>query len=131
MIMADTFKIQFLLGGSFIAALIFHHKFTAIHVLWSFSVWLESVAILPQLFMLSKSGKSKSLTSHYIFALGLYRALYIPNWIWRYYVEGRFDKLSIAAGIIQTLIYSDFFYIYYKRVIRGGKMNLPKFARGG
>lgn len=127
MIMADTFKIKYLLGGSFFLSLIFNYKFSVIEVLWSFSLWLESLAILPQLFMLSKSGKAKSLTVHYIFALGLYRALYIPNWFWRYLVEGKFDKIAVLAGVVQTLIYSDFFYVYYKKVIRGSKTDLPHY----
>lgn len=126
MIMQDTFKIQYLLAGAAVMAILFNHAFTPSKLLWSFSVWLESVAILPQLFMLSKSGKAKSLTVHYIFALGFYRAMYIPNWAWRYFKEGRFDKLAIAAGIVQTLIYSDFFYIYYVKVIKGKGFEFPK-----
>ncbi|CAR29823.1 hypothetical protein ZYGR_0AD05100 [Zygosaccharomyces rouxii] len=126
MIMKDSFKIQYLLGGSFLLALFFHHKFTFFEVLWSFSVWLESVAILPQLFMLSKSAKAESLTVHYIFALGLYRALYIPNWIWRYQFEGKvIDHIALFAGIVQILVYSDFFYIYYKKVVKRGGIGLP------
>lgn len=126
MIMADTFKVQYLLGGSLVMALLFNYKFSLLEILWSFSVWLESVAILPQLFMLSKSGKAKSLTIHYIFALGLYRTLYIPNWFWRYWVEGKFDKLAVVTGIVQTLVYSDFFYVYYKKVLTGGGLGLPQ-----
>lgn len=127
MILADSFKIQYILAASFVLSLIFNRKFTTFEILWSFSAWLESFAILPQLFMLSKSGKSKSLTIHYIFALGLYRALYIPNWAWRYYQEDKFDKIAILTGIIQTLIYSDFFYIYYKKVIKGARSDLPHY----
>lgn len=127
MITRDQFKIKFLLWPCAVLALFFHYKFTPIQLCWSFSLWLESVAILPQLFMLTKTGKAKQLTSHYIFALGLYRALYIPNWIWRYYAEERFDKLSVFTGLIQTLIYSDFFYIYYQKVIKlGGDLELPQ-----
>lgn len=125
MIMNDTFKIQFLLIGALIMSLICHHKFTLLELLWSFSVWLESVAILPQLFMLSKIGKAPSLTVHYIFSLGIYRFLYIFNWIWRYYSEEKWDYIAIMAGILQTLLYSDFFYIYYKKVIKSGKFELP------
>ena len=44
--------------------------------------------IIFQLFMVSKTGEAESITSHYLFALGSYRALYIVNWIYRYYVEG-------------------------------------------
>ncbi|QLL31515.1 hypothetical protein HG536_0B03780 [Torulaspora globosa] len=126
MILKDSFKIGYLLGGSAVLALLFNERFTFIDVAWSFSVWLESIAILPQLFMLSKSGKAQSLTIHYIFALGLYRALYIPNWIWRWLVENKnFQKLAFVTGVIQTLLYSDFFYIYYKKVIKGGGVSLP------
>ena len=50
-------------------------------VLWTFSIYLEAVAILPQLFMVSKTGEAESITSHYLFALGSYRALYIVNWV--------------------------------------------------
>lgn len=126
MILRDSFKIRYLLAASAALALFFNEKFTFIDVSWSFSVWLESIAILPQLFMLSKSGKAQSLTIHYIFALGLYRALYIPNWIWRWLVESKnFQKLAFVTGVIQTLLYSDFFYVYYKKVVKGGGVSLP------
>jgi ER lumen protein retaining receptor len=81
-------------------------------ILWTFSIYLESVAILPQLFMVSKTGEAESITSHYLFALGAYRALYIFNWIYRYYTEGFYDLIAIFAGIIQTILYCDFFYLY-------------------
>ncbi|AAS54168.1 AGL323Cp [Eremothecium gossypii ATCC 10895] len=126
MVMRDTFKIRYLVAASAALALITTRQYKVQQVLWVFSVWLESVAIMPQLFMLSKAGKADALTSHYIFALGFYRAMYIPNWIWRYYVENRFDKVAVVAGVVQTLIYSDFFYIYYRKVIReGANFELP------
>lgn len=52
-------------------------------ILWSFSIFLEAVAILPQLFMLQRTGEAETITTHYLAALGAYRALYIPNWIYR------------------------------------------------
>ena len=70
------------------------------------------MAILPQLFMVSKTGEAESITSHYLFALGAYRALYILNWIYRYYIEGFYDLIAIIAGVIQTILYCDFFYLY-------------------
>ena len=84
-------------------------------MLWAFSIWLESVAILPQLFMLQRTGEAETITTHYLFALGTYRALYIPNWIYRYFAEGYFDLISVLAGLVQTVLYSDFFYIYYTK----------------
>lgn len=121
----DNFPISYLIIPSAILALIFNYKFTVLEILWSFSLWLESVSILPQLFMLQNQGEGDLLTTHYIFALGLYRALYIPNWVYRYYYEDRFDPISISAGIVQTLVYSDFFYIYYNKVIKNS-LKLPQ-----
>lgn len=76
---------------------------------------MESVAILPQLFMLQRTGEAETITTHYIFALGAYRALYIFNWIYRYYFEENYkvDWIASVAGLLQTALYSDFFYIYY------------------
>lgn len=121
----DNFPISYLIVPSIILALVFNYKFSVLEILWSFSLWLEALSILPQLFMLQSQGNGDLLTTHYIFALGLYRALYIPNWIYRYFYEGRFDPISIFAGIIQTLIYSDFFYIYYQKVIKNS-LKLPE-----
>lgn len=110
-----------------------------LQILWTFSIYLESVAILPQLFLVSKTGEAESITSHYLFALGntyklfdvstsiifvpcligiivpisgSYRALYLLNWIYRYYAEDHYDLIAIVAGVVQTVLYCDFFYLY-------------------
>lgn len=41
--------------------------------MWTFSIYLEAVAIMPQLFMLSRTGSAETITAHYLFALGSYR----------------------------------------------------------
>lgn len=122
----DTFRVEFLLvpvaGLSFLE----NYAFTPLEILWTFSIYLESVAILPQLFMISKTGEAESITTHYLFCLGLYRALYLANWVWRYHTEGFFDQIAVVSGVVQTIFYCDFFYLYFTRVIRGsGKMSLP------
>lgn len=67
---------------------------------------------MPQLFMVAKTGEAENITSHYLFGLGLYRGLYILNWIYRYYTEGHFDPIAVVAGVVQTILYCDFFYLY-------------------
>jgi len=121
----DTFKVQYLLGGAAVLAILFPYSWTPAEMLWAFSIWLESVAILPQLFMLQRTGEAETITTHYLFALGIYRALYIPNWIYRYISEGHFDLIPVLAGLVQTVLYSDFFYIYYTKVLQGKRFNLP------
>jgi len=123
----DTFRVQYLLGGAAVLAILMPYKYTFTEILWAFSIWLESVAILPQLFMLQRTGEAETITTHYLFALGLYRALYIPNWIYRYFSEEHHhvDWIAVVAGIIQTILYSDFFWIYYNKVLKGKKFKLP------
>ena len=88
----------------------FDHRF--FQILWTFSIYLEAVAILPQLFMISKTGEAESITTHYLFCLACYRALYILNWIYRFYTEHYFDLIAVVAGAVQTILYADFVYLY-------------------
>jgi ER lumen protein retaining receptor len=121
----DTFRLEFLILPAAGLALIINHEFSVIEVMWTFSIYLEAVAILPQLFMVSKTGEAESITSHYLFALGSYRALYIVNWVYRYYSEGFYDMIATLAGIVQTVLYCDFFYLYITKVLKGKKLQLP------
>ncbi|KAL8587772.1 ER lumen protein-retaining receptor 2 [Nucella lapillus] len=121
----DTFRMEFLVvpvGG---LAFLVNHEFSPLEILWTFSIYLESVAILPQLFMVSKTGEAETITSHYLFALGSYRALYLLNWLYRYYFEGFFDLIAVVAGCVQTILYCDFFYLYVTKVLKGKKLSLP------
>jgi ER lumen protein retaining receptor len=52
------------------------------------------MAIFPQLFMLQRTGEAETITTHYIAALGIYRALYIPNWIYRSVTASVFPLLA-------------------------------------
>ncbi|KAK4115487.1 ER lumen protein retaining receptor [Canariomyces notabilis] len=123
----DTFRVEYLLGFAAVLAVLFPYKYTVLEVCWAFSIWLESVAILPQLFMLQRTGEAEAITAHYLFALGTYRALYIPNWIYRYINEPthKVDTIAVVAGVLQTILYSDFFWIYYTKVMKGEKFKLP------
>ncbi|XP_072932043.1 ER lumen protein-retaining receptor [Epargyreus clarus] len=121
----DTFRIEFLLIPSVILALLINREFTVLEVFWTFSIYLESVAILPQLFLVSKTGEAESITSHYLFALGSYRGLYLLNWIYRYIVEDHYELIAIVAGVVQTVLYCDFFYLYITKVLKGKKLQLP------
>jgi ER lumen protein retaining receptor len=120
-----------------------HYSFLEVvrEIFWAFSIYLEAIAILPQLFMLQRTGEAETITTHYLFALGAYRALYIPNWIYRYVQDRAFpeidplivvdasfhlcryfsanevDPISILAGLVQTGLYLDFFYSMFARCL--------------
>lgn len=121
----DTFRIEFLILPTIVLSLLINHEFTVLEILWTFSIYLEALAILPQLFLVSKTGEAESITSHYLFALGSYRGLYLLNWVYRYYAEGHYDLIAIVAGLVQTVLYCDFFYLYITKVLKGKKLSLP------
>lgn len=79
----DTFRIELIILPSLILALIFNYSFTFTEIAWAFSIFLEALAILPQLHMLKRTGQAEALTRYYILTLGCYRGLYILNWIYR------------------------------------------------
>ncbi|KAJ8648855.1 hypothetical protein MRB53_001878 [Persea americana] len=54
-----------------------------------------------------------NLTGQYVFLLGAYRAFYILNWIYRYFTEPHYVHwITWISGLVQTLLYADFFYYY-------------------
>jgi len=76
---------------------------------------LESVAILPQLLMLSRTSKNESIISHYLLALGFYKEFYLLNWIYRYNEYDFFDPIVVVAGIVETIItFCGYFSIFIK-----------------
>ncbi|CAI2737591.1 unnamed protein product, partial [Dicrocoelium dendriticum] len=54
----DTFHMSILLVPCAVLALLVNERFTVMEVLWAFSIYLEAVAILPQLFLISKTGEA-------------------------------------------------------------------------
>lgn len=103
------------------------HGFSIMELLWTFSIYLEAIAILPQLIVLQRYREVENLTGNYIFFMGSYRALYIANWIYRAYHEPFYQHHFVVyfCGILQTLLYADFFYYYLKSKAKGGKFTLP------
>ncbi|EXC10949.1 ER lumen protein retaining receptor [Morus notabilis] len=122
----DTFRHYFLVLGCFVLALLLHEKFTVQEVLWAFSIYLEAVAIIPQLVLLQRSGNVDNLTGQYVLFLGAYRAFYILNWIYRYLTEARFTRwIACISGLVQTALYADFFYYYFISWKNNAKLKLP------
>ena len=100
---------------------------------WIFSIILESICVLPQLLLLRQTTVPTVIDSFYLVVLGSYRFFYILNWI----VQGAqrltdpfsghpgVDPVSVIFGVIQTIFYIDFFWVYWTRQrvkLRGGKV---------
>ncbi|EFN53261.1 hypothetical protein CHLNCDRAFT_32290 [Chlorella variabilis] len=109
----DTFRYVFLIAPCLLLALVLNHRFTLTEVLWTFSIYLEAVAILPQLVLMQRTQNIDNLTANYVALLGAYRGFYILNWIYRFATERHYRQWIVwISGVIQTALYADFFFYY-------------------
>jgi len=122
----DSFRTVFIIGPCVVLALIINAEFTITEILWTFSLYLEAVAIFPQLVLLQRTNEVENITADYIFSSGSYRALYLFNWIYRYFTEPDYVQCVVwLSGLVQTGLYIDFFYYYIKSKYYGRKIVLP------
>lgn len=125
----DTFRHHLLIIPCLLLALLINPRFTVREVFWTFSLYLEAVAILPQLVLLQRSRNIDNLTGNYVFFLGAYRALYLFNWIYRYMAEKpQLRWIPWISGFVQTALYADFFYYYIQSWRRREKLQLPAWV---
>jgi ER lumen protein retaining receptor len=112
---------------SFVVALVVHlmgsgpRYWPVLELLWTFSICLEPVAMLPQLIMFrsekaikGNQGKDEILIP--IFLFGIYRGFYILNWIYRAHNERNYRHrwLVYICSVIQVVLYSSFFNVCCK-----------------
>lgn len=127
----DSFlHVRFAILPCAVLSLLLHSEFTILELLWTFSIYLESISILPQLILIQRYGNVENLTANFIVCLGAYRALYVVNWIDRYltedgYLSSKTHWIVWISGVIQTALYCDFFYYYALSKLKGRTM-LPK-----
>jgi len=58
----------------------------------------------------------------YLACLASHKLFYIFNWVHRYYNEhGNYDGILASAGLLQTVIYSNFFVMYLIKRLAVGR----------
>jgi len=107
-------------------------------VAWTYAMYLESVSLIPQLYMFQKqtSGVVELLTAHFVAALGFGRLLEFAFWVYSYH------ELATAAGsklpgylalfsqFMQLVLMLDFFWYYYMAVKNATPLVLPTSSGG-
>merc|ERR1719498_1141844 len=119
----DSVDVRNLVMGAFVLAVLIHpsqHAWVPLDILWTTHLYIDAVAMVPQLWMITKAGgKVKGLTSHYIAATllsnmlsGVFWFLACPS------LDVDDSSLSIAclaingAHAIQLFVLVDFGYFY-------------------
>lgn len=126
----DNFQHHWLALGAAGLSLIFHpnlNNFLPSDISWAFALYLESVAVLCQLFMFMKEGQAAPHTSHFLAAQALAKIMSFIFW------ASSFNELSnpnhtikafvgnwvVCTQLVQLLVMGDFIY-HYIRCIRQG-----------
>merc|ERR1719327_616199 len=127
-------KLQHLVLGCFIFAVVVHphlDRRELFDILWTTGCYLETLAMLPQLWMLSMIGEVEALTSHFVVLSALARVCSLIFW-YRGFAELRpahggfnFPGWGImGAHVMQLLLSCDFVFLYLRNYGRS-RMALP------
>merc|ERR1719456_683586 len=98
--------------------------------LWTASLYIDSVAMVPQLWMMTRTGKAQALTSHYVAGMALSRARNFVFWFHGYpelALLGEDEESEepgsnvagyavVIAHVVQLALMADFVWCYVRAV---------------
>lgn len=126
----DSLNHLYLIGPALLIALVLHPHLNdnwPTDIAWAFALYLESVTVLPQLFMFMKEGKAQPHTSHFLAAQALSRMMSFIFW------ASSFSELShpdhpvkkfvgnwvVGIQLLQLIVMGDFIYHYIRCIQKG------------
>merc|ERR1719486_1833628 len=119
-------KLQHLVLGCFIFAVVVHphlDRRELFDILWTTGCYLETLAMLPQLWMLSKIGEVESLTSYFVVLSFLSRVCSLLFWYTGFKEMAppnggiNFPGAGVVgAHIVQLLLSADFVFLYLRNL---------------
>lgn len=132
----DFLGVLYLVLPTFLLAVFFHpnlNKDFLSDMAWTFSMYLESVAVAPQLFMFTKQAEApiEVLVAHCVAALGFARVVEMAFWMWSFHelTDSAGSKLVgylvLIVQFVQVAIMGDFFYFYIQSLKKGTPLQLP------
>jgi len=134
----DTLEIWKFIPACVLLALVCHgdlNNSPFFDTVWTVSLFLDTISMLPQLFMLTKlGGQVEALTSHYVASLTVSRLLSFAFWLYGYKelvpLKGGVNIAGytiLISHTLQILLCADFMYYYAKSMKKGAQMTLPVF----
>jgi len=105
---------------------------------WTFALYLESVAMFPQLYLFSKKGgEIETFTSHFVASQAFSRFFALIFWLFSYHelneahskswslVPSLCGYIVLLFQLIQLVLLGDFMFYYARSLKRGVPMTLP------
>jgi ER lumen protein retaining receptor len=132
----------YLAGPVFVVAVLIHPSLNSDFLsdaAWTYAMYLESTALIPQLYMFQKqaSGVVELLTAHFVAALGFGRLMEFLFWIYSYHELATKSGsrlpgyLALFSQFVQLVLMIDFFWYYYVAVKNATPLVLPQHTGMG
>lgn len=129
----------YIAGPVLLVALFIHPNLNADFIsdtAWTYAMYLESCALIPQLYMFQKATKGivELLTAHFVAALGFGRLMEFLFWIYSYHElasssgSGLPGYLALFSQFVQLVLMVDFFWYYYVAVKNATPLVLPQHS---
>ncbi|XP_055388448.1 ER lumen protein-retaining receptor 3-like [Condylostylus longicornis] len=108
---------------AFVLAVLFHPGSATIslQVLVAFTMYIEAMALLPQLYLMRKMIEVEPLTSHYVGILVLSRIVRLAFWF-SLFMQGEHFIGLFVADLLHTLLAGDYLYIWCRKLRTGGAL---------
>mmetsp|Transcript_40441 Transcript_40441/g.65177 ORF Transcript_40441/g.65177 Transcript_40441/m.65177 type:complete len:298 (-) Transcript_40441:564-1457(-) len=103
---------------------------------WTFALYLETVSVLPQFYMLQKANRAvEPWVSHFVFSIGLSRLFLISFWASSYHELSDKHSIGITGGwvgifvlvcqLVHIFVMAEFCYYYVKSAVAQSPLVLP------
>lgn len=117
------FRVYTLAPIALALAVLFHPSddWISVQILVAFTMYLEALGLLPQLWLMRKMYDIEPITSHYVGLLIVSRAIRMLFWGMLFYLGEHFLQLFIA-DVLHSLFAADYLYLWCKKLKTGGRL---------
>ena len=134
----EYLKVKNLVMGCLGVAILIHpdlNDWATFDILWTTGLYADTIAMIPQLLLISKAGQVPKYTAHFIMAMAVSKLF--SAWFWYYGAEniarlhGGFCWSSVAiivAHAVQFLLLADFGYYYLKAARSRARARAPRMG---
>lgn len=130
-------NIKTVVVSTFVLALLIHpsaNQHFLSDVSWAYAMYLESVALIPQLYKFQKNKTSPIdiMLAHFAAALGIGRLSEFLFWVYSHkelHTEGSAAPgyFILFAQLVQVLLMGEFFYFYFRALKNSTPLVLPDY----
>lgn len=93
----------------------------SMQILVSFTMYMEAMGLLPQLWLMRKMHEVEALTSHYVGLLVVARIVRMIFW-GKLFVMGEHFAQLLIADVLHTLLSADYLYLWCRKLRHGGRL---------